>query len=65
MKAFQDEYSLSKMILFFFFFNCQKVKVYQKEVSDLKASIQLLEEENISLVTKLIDSRLQNLRVPR
>ncbi|XP_014797030.1 PREDICTED: coiled-coil domain-containing protein 83 isoform X1 [Calidris pugnax] len=43
----------------------EEVKVYQKEVSDLKASIQLLEEENISLVTKLIDSRLQNLRVPR
>ncbi|KGL90216.1 Coiled-coil domain-containing protein 83, partial [Charadrius vociferus] len=41
----------------------EEVKVYQKEVSDLKASIQLLEEENISLVTKLIDSRLQNLRV--
>ncbi|KFR02899.1 Coiled-coil domain-containing protein 83, partial [Nipponia nippon] len=41
----------------------EEVKVYQKEVSDLKASIQLLEEENICLVTKLIDSRLQNLRV--
>ncbi|KAM7129931.1 coiled-coil domain-containing protein 83 isoform 1-T1 [Ciconia maguari] len=43
----------------------QEVKIYQKEVSDLKASIQLLEEENISLVAKLIDSKLQNLRVPR
>ncbi|NXJ58929.1 CCD83 protein, partial [Rostratula benghalensis] len=41
----------------------EEVKVYQKQVSDLKASIQLLEEENISLVTKLIDSRLQHLRV--
>ncbi|NXX40720.1 CCD83 protein, partial [Tricholaema leucomelas] len=41
----------------------EEVKIYQKEVSDLKASIQLLEEENIRLVTKLIDSRLQNLRV--
>ncbi|NWX52847.1 CCD83 protein, partial [Steatornis caripensis] len=41
----------------------EEVKLYQKEVSDLKASIQLLEEENISLVTKLIDGRLQNLRV--
>ncbi|NXG85387.1 CCD83 protein, partial [Stercorarius parasiticus] len=41
----------------------EEIKVYQKEVSDLKASIQLLEEENISLVAKLIDSRLQNLRV--
>ncbi|NXJ00777.1 CCD83 protein, partial [Psophia crepitans] len=41
----------------------EEVKRYQKEVSDLKASIQLLEEENIGLVTKLIDGRLQNLRV--
>ncbi|NWU60639.1 CCD83 protein, partial [Pterocles burchelli] len=41
----------------------EEVKMYQKEVSDLKASVQLLEEENIYLVTKLIDSRLQNLRV--
>ncbi|NXC72545.1 CCD83 protein, partial [Anhinga anhinga] len=41
----------------------EEVKMYQKEVSDLKASIQLLEEENIDLVTKLIDSRYQNLRV--
>ncbi|XP_010574865.1 coiled-coil domain-containing protein 83 isoform X1 [Haliaeetus albicilla] len=43
----------------------EEVKMYQKEVSDLKASIQLLEEENIGLVTKLIDGKLQNLRVPR
>ncbi|NXY76406.1 CCD83 protein, partial [Glareola pratincola] len=41
----------------------EEVKVYQKEVSDLKASIHLLEEENVSLVAKLIDSRLRNLRV--
>ncbi|KFP09755.1 Coiled-coil domain-containing protein 83, partial [Egretta garzetta] len=41
----------------------KEVKMYQKEVNDLKASIQLLEEENIGLVTKLIDGRLQNLRV--
>ncbi|NXJ50904.1 CCD83 protein, partial [Spizaetus tyrannus] len=41
----------------------EEVKMYQKEVSDLKASIQLLEEENIGLVTKLIDGKLQNLRV--
>ncbi|NXW12986.1 CCD83 protein, partial [Circaetus pectoralis] len=41
----------------------EEVRVYQKEVSDLKASIQLLEEENIGLVTKLIDGKLQNLRV--
>ncbi|NXG59516.1 CCD83 protein, partial [Hemiprocne comata] len=37
-----------------------EIKIYQKEVSDLKASIQHLEEENISLVTKLIDGRLQD-----
>nr|XP_021154484.1 coiled-coil domain-containing protein 83 isoform X2 [Columba livia] len=37
----------------------EEVKIYQKEVSDLKASIQLLEEENIGLVTKLIDAKLQ------
>ncbi|NWX17547.1 CCD83 protein, partial [Aegotheles bennettii] len=41
----------------------EEIKTYQKKVSDLKASIQLLEEENISLVTKLTDGRLQNLRV--
>ncbi|KFP61421.1 Coiled-coil domain-containing protein 83, partial [Cariama cristata] len=41
----------------------EEVKMYRKEVNDLKASIQLLEEENIRLVTKLIDDRLQNLRV--
>ncbi|NXL29355.1 CCD83 protein, partial [Glaucidium brasilianum] len=40
----------------------EEIKRYQKEVSDLKASIQLLEEENIALVTNLIDVRLQNLR---
>ncbi|XP_066846651.1 coiled-coil domain-containing protein 83 isoform X2 [Anser cygnoides] len=43
----------------------EEVKVYQKKVRDLKASVQLLEEENINLVTKLIDGKLQNLRVPR
>ncbi|XP_009083375.1 PREDICTED: coiled-coil domain-containing protein 83 [Acanthisitta chloris] len=42
----------------------EEIKIYQKEVSDLKASIQLLEEENTCLVAKLIDSKLQNLRVP-
>ncbi|KFP74527.1 Coiled-coil domain-containing protein 83, partial [Acanthisitta chloris] len=41
----------------------EEIKIYQKEVSDLKASIQLLEEENTCLVAKLIDSKLQNLRV--
>ncbi|XP_062441836.1 coiled-coil domain-containing protein 83 [Rhea pennata] len=43
----------------------QEVKIHQKEISDLKASIFLLEEENIGLVMKLLDLRLQNLRVPR
>ncbi|XP_050188285.1 coiled-coil domain-containing protein 83 [Myiozetetes cayanensis] len=39
----------------------EEVKIYRKEVSDLKASVQLLEEENTSLVAKLIDTKLQNL----
>ncbi|NWI56812.1 CCD83 protein, partial [Calyptomena viridis] len=39
----------------------EEVKIYQKEVNDLKASVQLLEEENTSLVAKLIDIKLQNL----
>ncbi|XP_071587688.1 coiled-coil domain-containing protein 83 isoform X2 [Heliangelus exortis] len=42
-----------------------EIKMYRKKISDLKASIELLEEENISLVTKLIDSKLQDLRQPR
>ncbi|NXD09572.1 CCD83 protein, partial [Nothocercus nigrocapillus] len=41
----------------------EEVKIYQKQVSELKASIYLLEEENIGLVMKLLDVRLQNLRV--
>ncbi|NWQ79461.1 CCD83 protein, partial [Columbina picui] len=41
----------------------EEVKIYREEVSDLKASIQLLEEENIGLVAKLIDAKLQNLIV--
>ncbi|XP_030332898.1 coiled-coil domain-containing protein 83 isoform X2 [Strigops habroptila] len=43
----------------------EEVKLYRKEVSDLKASIQLLEEENIALVAKLVDNRLEYLGVPR
>ncbi|KAM9565249.1 coiled-coil domain-containing protein 83 [Guaruba guarouba] len=43
----------------------EEVNLYRKEVSDLKASIQLLEEENIALVAKLVDSRLEYLGVPR
>ncbi|NXK86960.1 CCD83 protein, partial [Formicarius rufipectus] len=39
----------------------EEVKIYRKEVSDLKASVQLLEEENTSLVAKLIDMKLQHL----
>ncbi|KFW00196.1 Coiled-coil domain-containing protein 83, partial [Eurypyga helias] len=41
----------------------KEVKMYQKEVGDLEASIQLLEEENVALVAKLIDGRLQKLQV--
>ncbi|NXT79466.1 CCD83 protein, partial [Zapornia atra] len=41
----------------------EEVKMYRKEVSDLKASIQLLEEENVNLVAELIDGKLQNLTV--
>ncbi|NXL96790.1 CCD83 protein, partial [Tyrannus savana] len=39
----------------------EEVKIYRKEERDLKASVQLLEEENTSLVAKLIDTKLQNL----
>ncbi|XP_010000856.1 PREDICTED: coiled-coil domain-containing protein 83 [Chaetura pelagica] len=42
-----------------------EIKIYQKELSDLQASVQLLEEENISLVAKLVDDRLQEPRAPR
>ncbi|XP_053788707.1 coiled-coil domain-containing protein 83 isoform X1 [Vidua chalybeata] len=41
----------------------EEVKIYRKEERDLKASVQLLEEENASLVAKLIDIKLQHLRV--
>ncbi|NXC48694.1 CCD83 protein, partial [Penelope pileata] len=41
----------------------EEVELYRREVSDLKASVQLLEEENISLVRKLMESKIQNLRV--
>ncbi|XP_071427742.1 coiled-coil domain-containing protein 83 [Pithys albifrons albifrons] len=43
----------------------EEVKIYRKEVSDLKASVQLLEKENTSLVAKLIDIKLQHLIEPR
>uniref|UniRef100_A0A8C5JMZ3 Coiled-coil domain containing 83 n=1 Tax=Junco hyemalis TaxID=40217 RepID=A0A8C5JMZ3_JUNHY len=41
----------------------EEVQIYRKEEKDLKASVQLLEEENTSLVAKLIDIKLQHLRV--
>ncbi|NXY66440.1 CCD83 protein, partial [Callaeas wilsoni] len=41
----------------------EEVKIYRKEESDLKVSVQLLEEENTSLVAKLIDIKLQPMRV--
>ncbi|CAN8195545.1 unnamed protein product, partial [Coccothraustes coccothraustes] len=41
----------------------EEVKIYRKEERDLKASVQLLEEENTSLVATLIDIKLQHLRV--
>ncbi|XP_074716502.1 coiled-coil domain-containing protein 83 isoform X2 [Strix uralensis] len=43
----------------------EEIKRYQKEISDLKASIQLLEEENIALTTEQIDVRLRNLKLHR
>ncbi|NWV62876.1 CCD83 protein, partial [Malurus elegans] len=41
----------------------EEVEIYRKEESDLKASVQLLEEENTNLVAKLTDIKLQQLRV--
>ncbi|XP_063250471.1 coiled-coil domain-containing protein 83 [Prinia subflava] len=41
----------------------EEVEIYRKEERDLKASVQLLEEENVSLVAKLIDIKLQHLQV--
>ncbi|NXD20116.1 CCD83 protein, partial [Spelaeornis formosus] len=41
----------------------EEVKIYRKQKSDLKASVQLLEEENTTLVAKLIDIKLQHLGV--
>ncbi|NWT83606.1 CCD83 protein, partial [Lanius ludovicianus] len=41
----------------------EEVKIYRKAHSDLEASVRLLEEENTSLVAKLIDTKLQHLRV--
>ncbi|NXB74372.1 CCD83 protein, partial [Donacobius atricapilla] len=41
----------------------EEVKIYRNEERDLKASVQLLEEGNTSLVAKLIDIKLQHLKV--
>ncbi|XP_019385937.1 PREDICTED: coiled-coil domain-containing protein 83 [Crocodylus porosus] len=43
----------------------EEVEVYKKEVSDLEASAQLLEEENIYMIQILSDCRLQHLRISR
>ncbi|NXN03569.1 CCD83 protein, partial [Sylvia borin] len=40
----------------------EEVKIYRKEERDLKASVQLLEEENTTLVAKLIDIKLKYLQ---
>ncbi|NXO30887.1 CCD83 protein, partial [Cisticola juncidis] len=41
----------------------EEIEIYRKEERDLKASVQLLEEENVSLVAKLIDIKVQHLQV--
>ncbi|XP_042711919.2 coiled-coil domain-containing protein 83 isoform X4 [Chrysemys picta bellii] len=40
-----------------------EVEMYRKEVSDLEASAQLLEEENIYMIRSLFNCRLQNLKI--
>ncbi|XP_048697613.2 coiled-coil domain-containing protein 83 isoform X2 [Caretta caretta] len=40
-----------------------EVEIYRKEVSDLEASAQLLEEENIYMIRSLFNCRLQNLKI--
>ncbi|TRZ19283.1 hypothetical protein HGM15179_007839 [Zosterops borbonicus] len=40
----------------------EEVKIYRKEEMDLRAAVQLLEEENTTLVAKLIDIKLQHLQ---
>ncbi|XP_020665092.3 coiled-coil domain-containing protein 83 [Pogona vitticeps] len=42
-----------------------EVAAYRKEVNDLEASVHKLEEENIYLINKLFERRLQFLNVPR
>ncbi|XP_030414577.1 coiled-coil domain-containing protein 83 isoform X1 [Gopherus evgoodei] len=41
----------------------EEVEIYRKEVSDLEASAQLLEEENIYMIRSLFNCRLQNLKI--
>ncbi|XP_054830724.1 coiled-coil domain-containing protein 83 [Eublepharis macularius] len=43
----------------------EEVAIYRKEVDELEAAAHALEEENIYLIKKLFDRRLQYLRVPR
>ncbi|XP_067424869.1 coiled-coil domain-containing protein 83 isoform X1 [Emydura macquarii macquarii] len=43
----------------------EEVEMYRKEVSDLEASAQLLEEENIYMIKSLFNCRLQNLKISR
>uniref|UniRef100_A0A8C3RXC6 Coiled-coil domain containing 83 n=1 Tax=Chelydra serpentina TaxID=8475 RepID=A0A8C3RXC6_CHESE len=45
------------------FSHMQQVEIYRKEVSDLQASAQLLEEENIYMIRSLFNCRLQNLKI--
>ncbi|XP_077783099.1 coiled-coil domain-containing protein 83 [Podarcis muralis] len=43
----------------------EEVAGYKKEVSDLEASVHELEKENIYLINKLFERRMQFLKVPR
>ncbi|XP_063161965.1 coiled-coil domain-containing protein 83 [Candoia aspera] len=43
----------------------EEVAAYRKEVSDLEESVHKLEKENIYLIDKLFERRLQFLRIPR
>nr|XP_060623136.1 coiled-coil domain-containing protein 83 [Anolis sagrei ordinatus] len=43
----------------------EEVAAYRRDVSDLEASIYELEKENIYLINKLFDRKLQFLKVPR
>ncbi|XP_028903671.1 coiled-coil domain-containing protein 83 isoform X1 [Ornithorhynchus anatinus] len=43
----------------------REVTLYRKEVEELELDTQLLEEENIKLVSEMFDCRLKDLKVPR